>query len=215
MRKLSIAAIGFVLLCAAMSSSAMADQWSKKTIITVQEPIQIENIVLQPGTYVLCLMDSTADRHIVRIMNQDETRVIATVIGAPDYHLVPRGKTDIKFYEAPPGAPPAVDHWYYPGEMLGLQFTRPPQAAQVAAAPVSPAPPATPEQPAPPEQPTPAPAPVTAPELAPAPPPAPQPVPAPVSTLPRTASNMPLLALVGLAALGISGVLRLIGHDSV
>ena len=212
MKIVRILAIGVVVLGSlTLGVSAMADQWSKKTIITLTEPMQIENTVLQPGTYVLRLIDSTADRHIVRIMNEDETQVIATVIGAPDYHLVPRGKTDIKLYETPPGAPAAVDHWYYPGEMLGLQFTKPPET-QIAAAPVPP-------PPAPPQA---APAPAPAPEQpAPAPPqeqaaPAPAPAPAqPAPALPKTASNMPLLALVGLAALGLSGLLRLIGRDSV
>jgi len=214
MKIVRILAIGVVVLGSlTLGVSAMADQWSKKTIITLTEPMQIENTVLQPGTYVLRLIDSTADRHIVRIMNEDETQVIATVIGAPDYHLVPRGKTDIKLYETPPGAPAAVDHWYYPGEMLGLMFTKPPET-QVATAPAPPPPPAPPQEqaaPAPaPEQPAPAPQ-----EAAPAPE---QPAPAPeqpAPALPKTASNMPLLALVGLAALGLSGLLRLIGRDSV
>ena len=58
MRTVRILVIGFVVLgCVALGSSAMADQWSKKTIITLTEPMQIENTVLQPGTYVLKLMD--------------------------------------------------------------------------------------------------------------------------------------------------------------
>src|SRR5512147_145509 len=198
MRILKLLAIGWVVvLSLAIATTAYGNEWNKKTIMKLSEPMQIEGVLLQPGTYVFKLMDSMADRHIVRIMNEDETQVVATVIGMPHYQLEPPNKTQMDFWETPAVTPPAVKTWHYPGEMLGLKFTQPPPA-QVAVAP-PPAPPAVAEAPPAPEaapEVTPAPAPEAPPEVAQAQPaPAPEaPAPAPLETLPKTASNLPIFA---------------------
>ncbi len=216
MRILKILAIGCVVLLTVAIASVYGNEWNKKTIMKLSEPMQIEGVLLQPGTYVFRLMDSTADRHIVRIMNEDETQVVATIIGMPHYELEPPNKSQTDFWETPAVTPPAVKTWHYPGEMLGLQFTQPPPT-QVAAAPApAPAPPAA-EAPAPAPAP-PAPAPPETAEAPPAPAPqeeAPAPAPAPVQTLPKTASSLPLIALLGLAFVAVSLVLRRLGTQSV
>ena len=82
-----LAAAWVVILSLAMASIVYGNEWNQKTIIKLAEPMQIEGVLLQPGTYVFKLMDSMADRHIVRIMNENETKVVATVIGMPHYEL--------------------------------------------------------------------------------------------------------------------------------
>ncbi len=51
-----------------------ADTWNKKTIITITEPMQIPGATLTPGKYVFKLMDSSSNRHIVQVFNEDETQ---------------------------------------------------------------------------------------------------------------------------------------------
>ena len=41
-----------LLAAAGFTTSARADQWDKKTIMTVNEAIQVPNKVLEAGTYV-------------------------------------------------------------------------------------------------------------------------------------------------------------------
>lgn len=214
MRILKLLAIGWVVFFSfAMSSRVYGNEWNKKTIMKLTEPMQIEGVLLQPGTYVFKLMDSMADRHIVRIMNEDETEVVATVIGTPHYELEPPNKTQLDFWETPAVTPPGVKTWHYPGEMLGLQFTRPP-ANQIAAAP-APVPPAVAEVPPPAPEIPPAAAPeappppevAQAPPAAPETPPAPE-TPAPVQNLPKTASNLPFIAIMGFLLLGMSMLVR-------
>ena len=79
------------LLGLSLAPSLKADQWNKKTVLTVKETIQLPNTVLQPGTYVFKLADSLSDRHIVQIFNADETKVIATILAIPNYRLKPTG----------------------------------------------------------------------------------------------------------------------------
>lgn len=115
---LTLFAIGF-------SPAARADQWNKKTVITISEPLLVPNKLLDPGKYVLKLLDSQSDRHIVQIFTENETNVIATVLATPNYRLQPTGKSAFMFWEAPEGQPRALRAWFYPGDNFGQEFAYP------------------------------------------------------------------------------------------
>jgi hypothetical protein len=219
---LAVASIG--LLGVAIAPNARADEWNKKTILTVNETIQVPNKVLPPGKYTIKLLDSPSNRHIVQIFDGDETHIITTILAIPNYRLQPTGKSVFGFWETPPGQPKALRAWFYPGDNFGQEFAYPKSAAvQIAASAHSAVPTteATEESqmrtaevtttPAPEEktevaQSTPPPAPPEQ-EAAPAPAPAPMPAPAP-QELPKTASPYPLVGLAGLMSLAIFLVLR-------
>jgi hypothetical protein len=218
MTRLVVAMASVGLLGVALSSSARADEWNKKTIMTVNEPIQVPNQVLPAGTYVIKLLDSQSDRHIVQIFNRDENHLFTTILAIPNYRLQPTGKTVFTFWETPPGQPKALRAWFYPGDNFGQEFAYPKSAAvQIAAVAHQPVPTTEATQPAElpkaevtqtqPEpqqeaQNTPPPAPQ---EAAPAPEPAPAPAP---QELPKTASPYPLIGLAGLLSLGLFGLIR-------
>jgi len=208
---------------------AQADQWDKKTILTVDQPIQVTETLLEPGQYVLKLADSNADRHVVQIFNSDQTRIIDTVLAIPNYRLRPTGHSRFAFWETPPGSAKALRAWFYPGDNFGQEFRYPAHLAMLATTalalptqtrstvqePSGAAPPV--ESPAP-QQPEPQTMtqesqqekePV---EIAQNTPP---PTPAPAQTeeqvpekLPKTASVYPLIGLSGLLSLGLYGLLR-------
>jgi len=216
---LAVASIG--LLGVAIAPGARADEWNKKTILTVNETIQVPNQVLPPGKYVIKLLDSPSNRHVVQIFNGDETHLITTILAIPNYRLQPTGKTVFGFWETPPGQPKALRAWFYPGDNFGQEFAYPKSAAvQIAATAHAPVP--TTEVTEPTQMPTAevtttpapqetaqAPAPAAEPEAAPAPAPEPAPAPAPApQELPKTASPYPLVGLAGLLSLAIFGVLR-------
>jgi hypothetical protein len=79
-----------------------ADEWNKKTVVTVDQEIQLPNTVLQPGTYVFRLLDSPSDRHIVQVLSKDENQVITTSLAIPNHRLQPRGESVFTFWEASP-----------------------------------------------------------------------------------------------------------------
>lgn len=117
-----LGALGFVLFTAAFTPSAKADEWNKRTIITTHEPIQIEGKVLEPGQYVLKLLDSS-DRHIVQIFDIGEAKLEMTVFAIPTYRLDPSGDTRLTFSETSDGQAPALRTWFYPGDNSGFEFT--------------------------------------------------------------------------------------------
>ena len=222
---------GFALL-----PSLQADTWDKKTNLTISEPLEVPDcctpdhtIVLQPGEYVMVLVDSLSDRHIVRIFDKDQKHVMTTILAIPNYRLQPTGKTVFQYWEVPAGQPRALRAWFYPGDNFGQEFAYPKQKAAVIAAFVkTPVPAIVAETTAVEElktvpvvavdetgtttaivaaEPTPAPAPVVT--LQPAPNAerlAETETPAPAA-MPHTASSMPLLGLIGLASLVIFAAL--------
>jgi len=81
--------------------------------------------VLPAGTYVFKLMDSDSDRHIVQIFNKDESVIYATILAIPNYRLRATDKTVITFRERPAGEPEALRAWFYPGRNWGEEFVYP------------------------------------------------------------------------------------------
>ncbi len=81
--------------------------------------------VLPAGTYTFKLMDSLTDRHIVRIMSADEKHVYATILAVPNYRLKTTNHTVITFAERAAGSPPAIRAWFYPGRNWGQEFVYP------------------------------------------------------------------------------------------
>jgi|SRR5579871_2692926 len=106
--------------------AAKADMWNMETRITVNQPIQIGNTVLSPGTYVLKLPeDMTTDRAVVDVFNSDETKLITSALT----HQAPRPQASdhsrFTFYEAANGRPPALKDWFYPDNSYGHEFLPP------------------------------------------------------------------------------------------
>jgi len=123
----SIRLFALASLAAAVSLApvAKADEWDKKTVMTVKEAIQLPNVVLQPGTYTFKLLNSESDRHIVQVFQADGIHIIATILAIPNYRLRPTGNSQFTFWEVPAGQPPALRAWFYPGDNYGQEFAYP------------------------------------------------------------------------------------------
>jgi len=207
-----------------------AGQWDKDTTVTFARSIELPGIMLPPGTYVFRLLDVPGNRHVVQVFNADATYLYTTILALPNLRLKPTGETVMRFDEARIGAPEPMRAWFYPGDSFGQEFVYPhKRAAELAAtthvpvlaAPMTPA--ETPEElineavvevtPGGEEITTPfvtEETPVIAealPAAEPAPEPAPQAAPA---ELPKTASPVPILLLIGFGSLGMAAGVRAI-----
>lgn len=120
------AILGGLLL---LSSAALnADPYSKRTVVTVNEPVivaGVEQVTLQPGVYVMKLLNHDHNRNIVLFYNEREDRLFATVMAINNYRLVPKDKTVLTFYETPRGNPPAIKAWFPSGDQWGQEFVYP------------------------------------------------------------------------------------------
>ena len=213
---------------------ARADAWDKKTILTVNQTIQVKDTVLEPGQYVMKLLNSNSDRHIVQIFNARENHIYGTILAVSKQRMEPTGDTQFQFWETPAGKARALRALFYPGDLIGQEFPYPKHLADVAMMetqttttpqsyvserkseetttnqqveeqkPVETAEAAPP--PPPPE--TEAEQPPAAEQPAPAPAPAPQ----PATELPKTSTLYPLAGLGGGVLLGLYSLLRLKRH---
>jgi hypothetical protein len=120
-----------LLAGAIVSPAARADAWDRKTTITFSGPVEIPGVhlvgwgVLPAGTYVFKILDSQSDRHIVQIFNKDESVCYATIMAIPNYRLKATDDTVITFRERPAGQPEALRAWFYPGRQWGEEFVYP------------------------------------------------------------------------------------------
>ena len=125
MRTLKGAAIALCMavLCAVISPGARGDTWDKKTIVTFSGDVQVPGQVLPAGTYVFKLANFSSDRHIVQIWNEDETSLVTTVIAIPSQRTEPADKAIFELDGQSSEGPAAVKKWFYPGNVIGLEFT--------------------------------------------------------------------------------------------
>jgi len=223
------------LACAATMSvlapSMSAGLWDKRTIVTFSGAVEVPGTVLQPGRYIMKLVDTPGDRHVVQFSNERENHVFATIVAVPAWRVNPSDKSVFTFYEAPAGQPQAMRMWFYPGDNFGQEFVYPKDrlavllagGSSVTTAPVvvqQPTESAKIEEPAPVEQPAAIPqetatAPqeevVIAQNTAPPPPEVP-PAPAPETSyksLPKTASDFWEIGLIGLGSILAAGAVRI------
>lgn len=113
------------LAALALLPGARADEWTQRTVLTFNEPIEIPGQVLPAGTYVFKLANSSSNRHIVQVFNKDENRIFGMFLAIPDYRLRASEKTIIKFAERPAGSPQAIKAWFFPGKNYGHEFVYP------------------------------------------------------------------------------------------
>lgn len=201
-----------------ITPNVRADEQNKKTVMTFSQPVEIPGQILPAGTYTFKLLDSLSDRHIVQIWDADGTHLITTVLAINNVRLRPTGKTVVKFAERSGDNPEALKAWFYPGDNFGQEFVYPRQRATQLATESQNTVPAMSDESAPvdlntqvvevaPPAAEPAPAAVETPAPAAEPAPAPEPVSTPVAQpteLPKTASSLPLIALIGVTSLGLA-----------
>ena len=125
-------ALSITVLSLMVTSTSAAQSWTKRTSVTFSAPFEIPGLsaqVLPAGTYVFRLLDSKSDRHIVQIFNKDESHLYATILAIPNYRLQPTDKTVITFGERAAGEPQAIRAWFYPGDNSGQEFVYPKKRA--------------------------------------------------------------------------------------
>jgi hypothetical protein len=127
-RKLIIAGL-CLAITAVIVPNAHAQRFDRGTKITINQPFEIPGVALPAGTYVLRLMDVAGSRTVVQLLNADETKSYAIVLGIPDYMLEAPEKAEISFYEANAGAPMPLRAWFYPGYNYGVEFVYPKEKA--------------------------------------------------------------------------------------
>jgi hypothetical protein len=120
------------LVALAFPAVANADEWNKITKVTFSAPFEIPGVgaqVLPAGTYVFKLLDSQTDRNIVQVLNESQDHVYSTILAIPNFRLQTTDKTVMTFRERAAGQPEAIRAWFYPGNRWGQEFVYPKKRA--------------------------------------------------------------------------------------
>jgi LPXTG-motif cell wall-anchored protein len=197
-----IGAFGLLLLLASKPASADV---SWRSPLTLGEPTEIPGTVLEPGKYMVKVLNTKETRMVVQFLNADESKVFATVMAIPNYRVQSKGEGEFMYFQRAEGLPQALKTWFYPANTFGVEFVYPKAEAvkiaqtrheEVYAAET--AKPETKEEIV-----------TVTPELKEVPvKEAPIEQPKVAETLPKTGSALPLLALAGLAAIATGAALR-------
>jgi hypothetical protein len=117
--------VAVTLFLAMIFTAAAQDNWLHRTQIDANEAFQIPGAVLEPGTYIKRLAETT-DRHVVQFFNEDETELIMTTFSVNVQRTEQRADAandvTLEFEEQPAGVPVRLASWYMPGQQLGLHF---------------------------------------------------------------------------------------------
>lgn len=205
-----------LLTIAAVPAAAQVDTFNRTTKITFSAPVELPTMTLPAGTYTFRLTDSTSDRHVVQVFDENGAKLITMLHAMPARRAQLTDEHVITFRETVAGTPAPLRFWYYTSDYMGQEFAYPKERAlEIArltgesvlaidgdqitrvdatmATTAEPAP-VTPVEPAP----------VTPPDTH-----AAHTETAPTSDrLPQTASPMPLVGLIGLVSLGGGIALR-------
>ena len=133
--KTMFAVCSVVMLCAIADAVVSAqDFYDHKSRFTFNRIVELPGgRTLQPGKYVFRRADSVADRHILQVLDQDETEILATIMA-----VEPGDEAVIMFGETPADAPQPIRNWYHSGRTagpVGYEFVYPKdQAARIAKA---------------------------------------------------------------------------------
>jgi LPXTG-motif cell wall-anchored protein len=99
----------------------------------ISEPTEIPGQVLPPGDYYVKVLNTKETRSFVQFMNTAGTEVVATVLAVPDYRVKTAEKEQFVYFQRPGGTLPALKSWVYPGNNWGVEFVYPKEKAVVLA----------------------------------------------------------------------------------
>jgi hypothetical protein len=115
------AALALSFVGTALIPDLKADDWDKKTRITIDQSIDVQGTVLPAGSYVMKLLGSP-DQRTVEIFNAAEDHLLITVLATPVSRFNPTDRSEFRFYDGAAGQPQELRAWFYPGDEIGFGF---------------------------------------------------------------------------------------------
>lgn len=87
---------------------------AEASYLSVGEPLDFGGTILEPGRYVIKVLPLFANRNMLQVMSEDQSKVIATALSIQ--HAIPAGRkmenTEFVYYPAIEGSPRALRTWY-------------------------------------------------------------------------------------------------------
>ena len=130
-RKSVLSACVFAALTWSVVSPAAAqnDSPTKDIFFTFSESVTVPNMTLPAGKYLFRHVGPNTGRTTLQISNADTGKLQTTIMTVQAARSVAPQRPEIRFLETAANTPPAIATWWYPGQTQGWEFIYPRQQA--------------------------------------------------------------------------------------
>jgi hypothetical protein len=108
-----------------LSGNVCAAQWSRRTVLTADQPVEIPGMILEPGIYVVKLDEAVPDENTIQVFDASENRLLTSFAAVQDFSMRPDREIDFTFHEVAPDEPGPIRSWFYSGDPFGYEFVYP------------------------------------------------------------------------------------------
>ncbi len=122
--RIALLAGAVALGCCLNAATASADEWNRRTVLTINQSLVVPGATLAPGTYTFILANPDVSRDVVYILRDDGTPVTSAYVKRMHRDS---DKRDLALAVAldETSAAPVMKGWFYPGMMDGFEFVYP------------------------------------------------------------------------------------------
>jgi hypothetical protein len=119
------------LICAVgvLASSAFAQTIDKKVYFTFSGPVEIPGATLPAGKYLFHLADPDSGRQVLQVQSADGKRVYGMFFSMPVQRPTAPDEAEVRFMETASGSPAVISTLWYAGERTGRELIYPRQQA--------------------------------------------------------------------------------------
>jgi hypothetical protein len=123
--RLVIGAASLALMVLALPAPAHADAFTKETVITFSQPVELPGVALAAGTYRFQLADPENEPSVVQVLSEKGDVCYGTFITIPEHRARTTDEGQVTLAERQSGSPEAVESWTYPGDDVQWTFVYP------------------------------------------------------------------------------------------
>jgi len=111
-------------------STAFAQLPDRRTIFTFSGPVTIPGATLPAGKYVFRLAEPNTSARVVQVFSADGKKPYGMFFSHPAERADAASKPEVRFMETARGTAAAIKTWWYPGERTGFEFIYPKDQAR-------------------------------------------------------------------------------------
>jgi hypothetical protein len=130
-KRVMTTAFAAAILTTISAAQTAAQTPNYRTEFTFNQSVEVPGATLPPGTYTFRIMRSESTRHVMEVTAKDSTnKNYGHFITISAERPKPSQEAELRFLETPAGQPAAVKTWWYPGERTGREFIYPREQAR-------------------------------------------------------------------------------------
>jgi hypothetical protein len=115
----------------AAPARAQGGPMDARTEFTFNQPVELPNVTLPPGTYIFRFVDATTGKKVMQVQAKDASnKTYGVFMTISAQRPRPSDQAELRFLETPAGQPAAVKTWWYPGNTIGREFIYPKSQAR-------------------------------------------------------------------------------------